>query len=174
MTSEVKAWLKLTRRHHLGRDTRAAESAVAKGKNVPCEAVTVRDDEAVWRLFVHLQRATRYELGRLLRSLFERIDLIPVAVDDQRRHGDRAHVGAEVTARNGAHTLDGGFRRGAHELRDHPLGHGRRDGGMTSSEGGNAAGEESRAVLLQAGDESVEKAAVWLGRERAHHHKPLN
>src|SRR5262249_12011859 len=79
------------------------DSTVDEGQQVLGQAIVVGDDEAMRSLLVHLQRAARYELGRLLRRLVQRIDLVLVAMNDQRRHRDGTHVGAQVAARDGAH-----------------------------------------------------------------------
>src|SRR5437899_1484770 len=67
-------------------------SAVGKGQNIAGQALAVCDGKAVRRLFVHLERAARDELGGLLRGRAQWIDQILVAVDDQGRHGDGAHI----------------------------------------------------------------------------------
>jgi hypothetical protein len=52
------------------------------------------------------------------------LDHVLVAMGDQRRHSDGAHVRAEVAARDTVHAGDGALRRGPHELGDDPFGHG--------------------------------------------------
>src|SRR5437763_15420924 len=67
-------------------------SAAGKGQNIAGQAIAMRDGKAVRRLFVDLERAARDELGRLLRGRAQWLDQILVAVGDQRRHGDGAHI----------------------------------------------------------------------------------
>src|SRR6266702_3682973 len=96
-----------------------------EAQQIMSESIAVSQDNAVGCPLIYAEPASSYCLRQLASRELKRIDFVLVALNDQGRHLDCAQVRAVIGRRNTASTLDNGVWRGAQELIQNPLDHGR-------------------------------------------------
>src|SRR6185312_1724214 len=71
-------------------------SGLAEGQDITSEAIAMGDGQAVRALFANPERRAGDELGDLPARPVQRIDLVLVAMQHQRRHRDGAQLRLEI------------------------------------------------------------------------------
>src|SRR5450755_1586214 len=118
------------------------------------ETIAVSENDAVRCSLINSEFAAGYCFRQLPPREFKPTDFVLVSLNDEGRHRHRAQVGPVIARRNVPGQLDNGFWRGAQELIQNPLRHGRRNRRFLAEKQRKAAGHECRSILLQPCDKA--------------------